>query len=64
MNPRGATAKSAFLLSSTECFNIFKLIVLDLELFTVWVHSHSSHQRCFQCQQAAVYNQKALINPL
>ncbi len=32
--------------------------------FTVLVHSHCSHQPCFQPQQTAVFSEKALINPL
>lgn len=56
---------SAVPLCSTELRSIFQLIVLVLQpcSFTALVHSHRSHQLCFQARQVAVFSQKALINP-
>ena len=56
MNPRGAATESAVLLCSTKCLSIFKLIVLDLELFTLFGFTLTALISIVFSQQAAVNN--------
>lgn len=48
-----------------EHFSAFLIVVLFFAAsnFTVLVQSHCSHEPCSQPQKAAIFSEKALINP-